>query len=84
MNGFINVGSRNDIYLIQDLINIQTERQSMTITSLSLHTIHLTPNEHAYLLRLLGGASDQGIKTLGEGLNALGVIELRKKMEAVG
>lgn len=45
------------------------------------HTIHLTTDEYAYLMRLLGGASDQGIKTLGVGLTAVGVLELRDKME---
>lgn len=41
----------------------------------------LTPNEHAYLLRLLGAPSDQGVKTLGVGLTAEGAIRLRQKLE---
>lgn len=37
-----------------------------------------TPSERQYLLRLLGGSLDGG-----EGMTALGVLELRKKIESV-
>lgn len=41
----------------------------------------LTPDEYAYLMRLLGAPSDQGVKTLGVGLTAEGAIGLRQKLE---
>ena len=45
--------------------------------------LHLTPDEHAYLLRLLGGPSEQGTRTLGVGLTAEGVIAFREKVEGM-
>lgn len=45
--------------------------------------IPFTKDELDYLIRILGGPSDQGIKTLGEGLTAVGCIALRKKLEAM-
>lgn len=44
-------------------------------------TITLTPDEYNYIMRLLGGDTEQGIKTLGVGLTAVGVLALRDKME---
>lgn len=43
-------------------------------------TLELTREEHEYIYRLLGGPSEQGIKTLGEGLTADGDITLRQKL----
>ena len=40
-------------------------------------------DELSYLIRILGGPSDQGIKSLGTGLNAVGAIALRHKLEAM-
>lgn len=46
-------------------------------------TVHLTRDEYDYMYRLLGGPSQQGIKTLGEGLTAAGAISLRSKLAAI-
>ncbi len=46
--------------------------------------IDLTPDEHAYLLRMLGGPSTQGTRTLGEGLSGEGVVAFRRKVEEAG
>ena len=43
-------------------------------------TLELTRDEYEYLYRLLGGPSEQGIKTLGQGLTADGAITLRQKL----
>jgi hypothetical protein len=43
-------------------------------------TISLTLDEYDYLYRLLGGPSEQSIKTLGQGLTADGAITLRQKL----
>lgn len=43
-------------------------------------TLTLTPDERDYLIRLLGGPSQQGTRTLGVGLTAVGVLAFRDKV----
>ena len=43
--------------------------------------MNLTPDELAYLVHLLGGRSTYDPKRLGEGLSAVGALQLRAKLE---
>ena len=42
--------------------------------------LHLTPDERDYLVRMLGGPSEQGTRTLGVGLTGQGVLAFRQKV----
>lgn len=43
--------------------------------------LRLTDDERDYLIRMLGGPSEQGTRTLGVGLTGEGVLAFRKKVE---